>query len=124
MDGRLLPVGSSGAPGIVLSAKCSLHSGGSIVKALSLACDSEHRAGNLFPIPAVVNGEFLAECVGLAVLNVEALIEVHALNELLGGSTCINSLKVVSVMVVVACPSTSESDLISNPTSTARVANV
>ena len=29
-----------------------------------------------------------------------------------------------SVMVVVACPSTSESDLISNPTSTARVANV
>ena len=29
-----------------------------------------------------------------------------------------------SVMVVVACPNTSESDLISNPTSTARVANV
>ena len=29
-----------------------------------------------------------------------------------------------SVIVVVACPSTSESDLISNPTSTARVANV
>ena len=81
MGQPLLPVGSSSAPGVVVGAEGSGDSVGSIVKAIGLARNGEHRAGDLVPIPAFVNGEFLAERIGLAVLHVERLVKVHALNE-------------------------------------------
>ena len=79
MGQPLLPVGSSGAPGVVLSAESSLDGGSSAVKALGLASHGEHRAGNAVPVPTVVQSDFLAKGEALAVLDVEGLVQIHAL---------------------------------------------
>lgn len=101
MGQPLLPVGGSGAPGVVFGAESGIHGGSSTVKALSLASHGEHGAGNLAPVPTSVQSDFIAKGVALAVLDVEGLVQIHALYELLGGDTGINGLIVISKVHVV-----------------------
>lgn len=85
--GKLLPVGGVAAPRIVVGAEGGVHSLGSAVKALGLTGYGEHGAGDAAPIPALVQSDFLAKGVALAILaEIDGLVEIHALNELLGGA--------------------------------------
>ena len=70
---NLLPVADRAAPGVVLGAKSRFNCRSRVVKAFRLHCDREYRAGNLVPVPTSVNGNFLAERIGLAVLHIERL---------------------------------------------------